>query len=351
MAYSTITKPGLHFNTKLYTGNGSTNNITGVGFQPDWVWIKDRTNANSHRLSDSVRGATKYLISSASNAEATEAAGLTAFDSDGFSLGSNSDFNGNSANLVAWNWKANGAGSANTAGSINSTVSLNSTAGFSIVKYTGDGSTGSTVGHGLNAVPDMYITKNRSYAYAWGVYHKDIANDKGLFLSDASAETTGTGFRNSTAPTSSLFTLGGGSQPYRYTSNKSGDEYIGYFFKSVKGYSKIGKYIGSGNANGPLINTGFKPAWVIIKRTDSTGGWEIYDSKRDGFNPQVHGLTANTNNAEDNTDDLVDILSNGFKIRHDGSGLNASNGTYIYAAFAEEPLVANVGNGIPATAR
>ena len=357
MAYTTIDNPELFFQCKLYTGTGSSHAITLDGsedMQPDMVWWKERTSTDYHTIVDSVRGVTKRIFTNVTEVEDTNAESLKSFDSDGFTMGTNAGANQASQPYVAWNWKAGTSfsndASATGVGDIDSSGSVNTTAGFSIVSYTGNGTSGTEVAHGLGSTPDLYITKSRSYTYSWGVYHKDIADNKGLFLDLTSASTTGTGFRNSTAPTSSVFTLGGGSQPYRYTSNKSSETYIGYFFKSVKGYSKIGTFTGNGSAsNGPYVHLGFRPAWVMIKRSGGAGGWEIYDSKRDGFNPKVHGLTANTNNAEDNTDDLLDLLSNGFKLYHDGSGLNTNGSAYIYMAFAESPFTNS--NGVPNNAR
>ena len=357
MAYTTIDNPELFFQTKLYTGNATDDTaITLDGdenMQPDWVWIKDRTNGNHHRLYDSVRGATKVIYSSLTSAEGTASDGLKSFDSDGFTLGDGSDENGNSANFASWNWKAGTSfsndASATGVGDIDSTGSVNTDAGFSIVSYTGNGTSGTEVAHGLGSTPDLYITKSRSYAYGWGVYHKDIANDKGFFLHANDAELTGTGFRDSTAPTSSVFTLGGGSQPYRYTSNKSGETYIGYFFNEVKGYSKFGSYTGNGSTDGTFVYTGFKPAWVISKRTDGSNSWRIFDTKRPGFNTaSMNFVHANLNNAED-TGDVMDLNSNGFKIRTNSTDQNTSGSPYIYMAFAESPFTNS--NGIPNNAR
>ena len=360
MSYTNgLDNPELYFQTKLYTGNGSTQSITLDGdedMQPDWVWIKSRGDTSNHRVYDSVRGATKVIYSNLTNVEGTDSNGVTAFNSDGFSLGNEGQSNGSGVNFASWNWKAGTSftndASATGIGTIDSTGSVNTTAGFSIVSYTGNGTSGTEVAHGLGSTPDMYITKNRSYSsgYSWGVYHKDIADNKGLFLDLTSASTTGTGFRDSTAPTSSVFTLGGGSQPYRYTSNKSSDTYIGYFFKSVQGYSKFGSYTGNGNADGTFVYTGFNPAFVIIKRTDTTSEWHMIDNKRNTFNTVDKVLSPNTSGAEATTgSNPIDFLSNGFKTRGSGTQVNASGGTYIYMAFAENPFVTST--SIPTTAR
>ena len=346
--YTTIDNPGLFFNTVLYTGNGSTQSITGAGFKPDWVWIKDRTNANSHRLNDIVRGATKYLISSATSAEATESAGLTSFDSDGFSLGSNSDFNGNSANLASWNWLAGGGqGSSNTDGSINTTyTSANTTSGFSIVKYTGTGSN-ATVGHGLGAAPSMIIIKNLGAAQGWCIFHESMGATKFLSLNSTDASVTASDRFNDTSPTSSVFSVGTHAD-----TNGSSATYIAYCFAEKQGYSKFGSYTGNGNANGAFVYTGFCPAWVMIKRTDTTSDWNIMDNKRAvSVNPNTKELYANSNQAEATGGQTIrDYLSNGFKLRGTSGGTNASGGTYIYMAFAENPFV-TAGTKAAGTAR
>ena len=346
MAYSTISKPSLHFNTKLYTGNGSTQSITGVGFQPDWTWLKSRSNANVHALFDAVRGVTKRISSNDNSAEYTEAGALTAFDSDGFSLGNWTSTNGSGHTLASWNWKANGSGSANTDGSINSTVSVNQTAGFSIVKWTGTQSLG-TVGHGLNATPDVILIKNVSAGENWIMYHVGLGgNTKNLYLDATNAVDTRTDTFNSTSPTSSLFTVNTATG-----TNKSGSTMMAYCFAGKKGYSKFGSYTGNGNADGTFVYTGFKPAFVLIKHTNGTSNWTINDTGRDPTNVNNLRLFPNTNVAESTGSDSMDMLSNGFKFRSTDGGNNGSGDTYIYMAFAEEPLVANVGASIPATAR
>jgi len=346
--YTTIDNPGLFFNTVLYTGNGSTQSITGAGFKPDWVWIKDRTNANSHRLNDIVRGATKYLISSATSAEATESAGLTSFDSDGFSLGSNSDFNGNSANLASWNWLAGGGqGSSNTDGSINTTyTSANTTSGFSIVKYTGTGSN-ATVGHGLGAAPSMIIIKNLGASQGWCIFHESIGATKFLSLNSTDASVTASDRFNDTSPTSSVFSVGTHAD-----TNGSSATYIAYCFAEKQGYSKIGSYTGNGSSAGPVIYTGFKPAWIIIKRFDTTNDWIMHDNKRSPRNNVHAQLYADLSNAEGSAGSSkgFDFLSNGLKAVGDGNSYNASNGTYIYMAFAENPFV-TAGTKAAGTAR
>ena len=344
MAYTTINKSTEHFNTKLYTGNSSTNAITGVGFQPDWVWMKNRGAGDSHYLFDAVRGVTKSLYSNNNSAEDTRTNGLTAFGTDGFTLGNEGDINGNGNNYASWNWKANGAGSANTDGSINSTVSANTTSGFSIVSYTGSGAN-ATVGHGLGSVPKMIIVKQYSSnggTQNWYVYHASLGNNKDLLLNltnDASNTVT---TWNNTTPTSSVFYLGSGDGV-----NNNTVSYIAYCFAEKKGFSKFGSYTGNGNADGPFVYTGFKPAFLMVKRTDTADTWIMYDNKRIGYNPNNYFLQANSNAAESSSD-RFDLLSNGFKPRYDWTPINASGGTYIFMAFGQSIVGSN---NIPATAR
>ena len=348
MAYTTINKSSAHFNTKLYTGTGSTASITGVGFQPDWTWIKVRNNTDNHVVFDAVRSATKRLEPNDTAAEATISNELTAFNSDGFSIGGADRVNRNNDTYASWNWKANGQGSSNTAGSINTTyTSVNTTAGFSIVSWTGNGAN-ATVGHGLGSIPKMIITKSRTNgADWWGTYHHSLGNNKALFLNDAAASGTRT-YWNNTTPTTSVFSVSG-----ERSVNGSSENLIAYCFAEKQGYSKFGSYVGNGNVNGPMIYTGFKPAFVVIKGAISGNGdaaqsWELYDNKRLGYNVDNNYLQPNTSSAE-NTADRLDIVSNGFKIRVNSDGVNDTNSTYIYMAFAEAPLVGT--NNVPCTAR
>jgi len=343
MAYTTIDKPSDYFNTKLWSGNGSTQSITGVGFAPDWVWIKNRDRTDNHVLYDSIRTATKRLNSNTTDAEATKTNGLTSFDSDGFSVGSASENNHNATNLVAWNWLAGGSASSNSNGSITSSVSANTTAGFSIVSYTGTGSS-TTVGHGLGVAPSMLIFKNRDSTDSWNIQHD------GLTSYDYYVRFNSTGAQNNdidvgpTAPTSSVVTVGSHDQQ-----NGNGNDMILYAFAEKKGYSKFGSYTGNGNADGTFVYTGFKPAWFMQKRTDAANGWHIFDTKRDTFNACERYMTANANSSEPSGTDYVDILSNGLKMRRNGNDINGSGATYIYMAFAENPFVTST--GIPTTAR
>ena len=335
-------QPKDYFNTKLYTGNGSTQSISSVGFQPDWVWLKRRDASASHELHDAVRGATKRLKSDGTNAEFTDTDTLTSFDSDGFSIGSGSQINTNSATQVAWNWKANGAGSSNTDGSITSTVSANTTSGFSIVTYTGTGSVG-TIGHGLSAVPKMIIVKRLDSTSSWSVYHSALGNANQLYLNTTDASTSSTGW-NSTDPTSSVFSIGSTA-----SYNGSGNTYIAYAFAEKSGFSSMGSYVGNGNADGTFVYTGFKPAFILLKNTTlSVENWVINDSGRNPSNIVDKDLFANQNYVEA-VHSRQDFLSNGFKLRSTANNSNKSGDTYIYMCFAESPLVSS--NGVPAVAR
>ena len=347
MAYTTIDDPTIYFNTVLYTGNATGRTITGVGFEPNLVWGKVRSEAQDHVLVDSIRGATKQLYSSDSAAEQTEAQGLTGFDSDGFTLGTHAYFNGNSKTYVAWNWKAGTAftndASATGIGSIDSAGSVNTDAGFSIVSWTGTGSAG-TIKHGLSTAPSMIIIKNRSSAYDWTVGHNSLGWTNVVFLNLTTASQGDTQFNN-TAPTSSVFSIG-----TPLMANKSGDSIIAYCFSEKKGYSKFSSFVGNGNADGTFIYTGFKPAWVMWKRTDATNDWYIYDNKRNSFNTMGRRLEANQSDAEVNSGSaIVDFLSNGYKFRGTDPSWNVSGGNFIYMAFAESPFVTST--GVPATAR
>jgi len=344
MAYTTIDNPFKNFNTVLYTGNATARTITGVGFQPDWVWGKIRSEAQDHVLVDSVRGATKQLYSSDSSGEQTESQGLTGFASDGFTLGTHAYFNKNTATYVAWNWLAGNSTSSNGDGSITSTVSANTTAGFSIVTYTGTGSA-ATVGHGLSSAPKVLIVKRRDSTADWSVFHTNLgSNNYRIRLNSTDTHNDDTAYWNGTAPTSSVFSVGTDS-----STNASSGTYVCYAFAEKKGYSKFGGYTGNGNADGTFVNTGFKPAMIITKRTDTTGAWVIYDNKRDTFNPEDAQLVPSSNEAEA-TSERFNFLSNGFKLITTATRVNASGGSYIYMAFAEAPFVTS-GTKAAGTAR
>ena len=345
MAYTTVNKSTDYFNTKLYTGTGSSNALTGVGFQPDLTWIKQRNETRNHAWFDAVRGVTKLISSSSNGAQSTQSNGLTAFGADGFTVVSHDDVNKSSGTYASWNWKANGAGSANTDGSTNSTVSVNTTAGFSVVKYTGSGAN-ATIGHGLGVAPDMIIVKNLTEAgYDWMVYHQSIGSGKYIRLNNTNGDASGSTWNN-TDPTSSVFSVVSNSSDV----NKNGNSFIAYCFASKTGYSKFGKYVGNGNSSGhgAFVYTGFKPAFFMVKNVSAGGhSWYMFDNKRDVDNPTNKYLVANTT-AADASFDWMDFNSNGIKVRGNSGGANNSGESYIYMAFGQS-LVGS--NNIPCTAR
>jgi hypothetical protein len=347
MAYTDIDKPDDYFNTVLYTGNGTTQSITGVGFQPDWIWIKGRSSAQYHTLYDVVRGVNNRLFTNTTDAESTTTQ-MTSFDSDGFSVstggGVYDSTNGSGITFASWNWKANGAGVSNTAGSINSTVSASTTSGFSIVSYTGNATAGATIGHGLGVAPSLIITKARANAGRfWGVYSKSLGNTGVMALNSTQAFDISTTYWNDTTPSSSVFTVGTNGD----TNSASG--MIAYCFAEVKGFSKFGSYTGNGSADGPFIYTGFKPAFVMFKNTSSALFWQIHDSARDPFNEVQKRLAPNSSDAEGSGSIPIDFLSNGIKLRTTATTWNESGSNLIYMAFAENPFVTST--GIPTTAR
>ena len=346
MAYTTINKSSDYFNTKLYTGTGAENAISDIGFNPDWVWFKKRSASEHHFVYDQVRGALKKIAPSNTNAEGTETQTLKSFDTGGYTLGTSAEVNGSSTTYVAWNWKANGQGSANTDGSINTTyTSANTTSGFSISKYTGTGSN-ATVGHGLGVAPRVVMVKDLSSSGAWRMYTAATGNQSQLALDQTSAADSGnTTMWNSTSPTSTVFSIGTHGNV-----NTSGNNYIAYCFADVQGFSKVGgSYTGNGSAtDGAFVYTGFKPAFVLLKGKGNTSGWCLIDNKRNPENAVNKKLFANLTNAEA-TADVCDFLSNGFKLRTTDSSQNDSGQGYIYMAFAEAPLVGS--NNVPCTAR
>ena len=346
MAYTTINKSTSYFNTKLYTGNNSSTAQTGIGFQPDFSWFKRRDSAAQHSLFDSVRGVTKALQSNSSDAEATISDALTSFDSDGFTLGADSGnyINYNSATYASWNWKA-GTTSGITQGGASITptaYSFNATSGFSIIKYTGTGSN-ATVPHGLGVAPKHIMFRRLDSSENWINYHEPNGNTGGLYLSLQNAFQDNDSWFNDTSPTSDVFTIGTNGK-----CNASGGSYIAYCFAEKTGFSKIGAYEGNNSAaNGPFIYCGFKPTWILIKNNEqSNKNWLIYDSTRDVDNPVYDKLNPNQNDAE--SDDVaLDIVSNGFRMRQNGSNFNDSY-KYSYMAFGQTLVTST---NVPATAR
>lgn len=336
MTAATINNGAKYMAATLYTGNGSTqtisNTVNSVSFQPDLVWAKDRTTVNFHALYDSVRGATKDLQSNTTSAEQTFATGLTSFNSNGFTTGSNSDTNANGDAYVAWQWQA-GAGttSSNTSGTITSTVCSGATQGFSVVTYTNSSSGTGTVGHGLGVAPSMIIIKKRNAVSSWNVYHSAIGNTKYLYLNTTDAEATGANRWTNTSPTSTVFTLG--------TDWAGSETAVAYCFAAVAGFSAFGSYTGNGSTNGPFVYCGFRPRFILIKQSSAIRGWNIEDTSINSYNAMTTILQPNDSAAQNtNTAWSVDALSNGFKIRTTDTGFNQSSGTYIYAAFAENPF-------------
>jgi hypothetical protein len=330
-----VSKSNTAFDTVLYTGNGSTQTIGGLNFAPDLVWIKDRSSSVvGHRLYDTIRGATKEIYTHATNAETTDAAGLTAFTANGFTTGNSTGTNTNGDNLVAWAWDAGTTTVVNTAGSITANVRVNSTSGFSIVSWIGTGAN-ATVGHGLNAAPQFIIVRNRDTVYSWRVWHKTLSGTQLLYIDTADGVVTDATMWNSTIPTSTVFSLGtnGGV-------NESTKKIIAYCFAEVPGFSSFGSYTGNSSTDGPFVYTGFRPALIIFKRSSgATNNWRIIDSDRSPYNQGSQALYPNTSETESlAANDAFDILSNGFKMRGTAQASNETGSTYIYAAFAESPF-------------
>jgi len=328
-AYTAIDDPEAYFQVALYTGNGSANHAITLGgdtdMQPDFVWIKNRDAADSHCVFDAVRGATEVLHADTTAAEATDADTLDSFTSDGFQVDADVKVNTNAEKYVAWCFKES------------------ATAGFDIVTYTGNGTDDTDISHSLSAVPHVILVKNRAATQPWRMQHKALGETFGLILNDATAKDDDNTAWSDEAPTSSVFTLGTSAN-----TNNNTEAFIAYVWSEKQGFSKFGGYTGNGNADGPFIYTGFRPAFVIVKQTDSAGTWNIYDNKREGYNVKNDLLIANLNNVEADAT-FIDFFSNGFKIRDTDDDRNASGGTYIYMAFAEAPFVNS--NGVPCNAR
>jgi hypothetical protein len=340
MPTPTIPAGNLYFNATLWTGTGVARTITngepGASFQSDMVWIKARNQTYDHQVWDIVRGPLVKVAPNSTAAESSIANSVTAFNSNGFSLGDTATVNLSGGTFVGWNWKAGGAAVTNTAGTISAQVSANTTAGFSVVTWTAptSGSAPFTFGHGLGVAPAFIILKTRNTG-GWNIYHQSLGNATSIQLNTTGASFSTTGYFNSTSPTSSVVTVGSSFAP-----DVSASPYVAYCWAQIAGYSAFGSYTGNGSADGPFVYLGFRPRFLMIKRTD-TGGtdWVLLDSSRDPTNVVDQYLAANLSGAETvYANDKVDFLSNGFKQRGTASGQNANGGTYIYMAFAENPF-------------
>ena len=334
-----IVRPQRHFDIKLYTGNSSTQKITGLEFKPDMIWFKSRTSTSTNGIADSVRGRSKLLYPDTNQTEQTSSTtrDLVSFDHGGFTLGNPQNLgstNLNGLSIVTWCWKAGGAAVSNSDGSITSSVSANTEAGFSIVSFTGNGTSGATVGHGLNDTPRWILVKERTTnSNNWAVYHASLGNTRAMYM-DITNDQGGdfTGGWNNTSPTSSVFSLGDSVE-----TNRSSGSFMAYCWAEVPGFSKFGSYEGNNSTDGPYIHLGFRPAWVMIKNADAgSTEWYILDSARDTDNPVGQYLSASSEAAEA-TYVFYDFLSDGFKLRNTGSAQNPSSQTIIYMAFAEQP--------------
>ena len=342
----TIQKPSTAMDVVTYTGNNSTQTISGLGFSPDLIWIKDRSRLASHVVIDSIRGVNRALDTASSNSDtAYSFTQMSSINSNGFSLTSNTTsdpyyVNINSDTFVAWAWDAGSTTSTNNSGTITSTVSVNPTAGFSIVSYTGNGTIGASIGHSLGVSPKLIIIKNRtSSATNWPVYHASQGATNVPYLETAAAYYSRIGNFNNTSPSSSVFYVGGSGQLDYSNTNYSGSSYIAYCFSEIEGYSKFGSYTGNGSADGPFVWCGFRPRWVLIKNTTTAGySWEIFDTSRDTYNASGLRLFAESSSSEVDSRPYIDSLSNGIKIRSTGIGINGNGSTYIFAAFAESPF-------------
>jgi hypothetical protein len=342
-----IDKPSDHFNTVLYTGNGTSQSITGIEFAPKFTWIKDRTSAGTaHILFDIIRGATYRLNSNTTNSEFSIVQSLTAFNSDGFSVGSYSEANTSGNSFVSWNWRGSDSSAvSNTSGSITSTVSANTTSGFSIVSWTADGGNATTVGHGLGSTPKIVIYKDRGSGTWYVLYTFVDGSQDYLVLNGTNASAGLDSATYGTATSTTISNIG-------FT---NGNNMIAYCFAEKQGFSKFGSYTGNGSTDGTFIYTGFKPAFFVVKPYSTTGNWYCWDSKRSPIN-QIDGkyLELDASSAEVSTSSVVDLdfLSTGVKLRNTGGGFNGSGVSFIYMAFAEQPFVTSTANGsIPATAR
>ena len=343
MAYTTINKSSDYFDTKLWTGNDTAQTITSIPFAPDFVWIKNRSTAESHTLANTVIGANNFLKSNATSANNTNSEFLKSFTSDGYTLGNADEVNNGSNNIVGWNWKAGTTSGIATNGSTQitpSSYSFNQTSGFSIVKYTGIGGQPKAIAHGLGVQPKMFIIKRSDSTGSWGVLPQQISTGH-LYLDATTALGTVNPLSGGVLADTVNFSVSNSGDV-----NASGGTYVAYCFADVQGFSKMGSYTGNGNNDGAFVYTGFKPAWIMFKRTDSAESWIMADNKRDSYNAVTKYLEADANSAEGSGVNY-DFLSNGFKFNT--TSQNESGATYIYMAFAEAPLVGT--NNVPANAR
>ena len=345
MAYSTIDDPTLYFNTVLYTGTGSEQTVSGVNFSPGLTWLKSRSNGQPNVLSDSVRGGNKQLYTADTQAETTYSQYLKSFNSDGFVLGTDSGINQSSQTFVSWNWKAGGSASNNTDGNKTISLSVNTTAGFSVGTYAGTGQD-STIGHGLGAVPDWLMIKNRSSgSRKWQLWHNGLTGtNKYLAIDRSDAELTDSASWDNTAHSNTVWNTYGSGE-----ANQNGENFVCYAWTSIQGFSKFGSYTGNGNANGPFIYTGFKPAWIMTKQINGGSSWIVHDNKRDPINTVTEYFTVEENDAAGTLANSFDLCSNGFKVRTSNGDRNSSGDSFAYWAFAESPLVNS--EGIPNNAR
>ena len=340
---SSIVDGSENFASSLYTGTGASQTVTqtGAGFQPDLLWIKARSSALTHNLWDSARGLSKYLVSSTTAAEVDFGGTQVALNSNGFSVGPLALMSTNGVTYVGWQWKAGGTAVSNTDGTITSTVSANPTAGFSVVTYTGNGTSGAAVGHGLGVLPAMIIVKNRSATSFWAVAHKGLTAGNNLFLNDTFAQFAPSASNGGGVSTysSTTFTVVAGTVN-QVNANTNTNTFVAYCFAEVEGYSKFGSYTGNGSTDGPFVYTGFRPKFLLVKGSTLTSTWRLVDTSRSPDNVADDSLSPNESSAElvNNTSIEWDLLSNGFKCRDAYSNLNASGQTYIYMAFAENPF-------------
>tara|TARA_B100001250_G_scaffold275811_1_gene238283 strand:+ start:1715 stop:2743 length:1029 start_codon:yes stop_codon:yes gene_type:complete len=342
MAYTTINKSSSFQNQLLWDGTGATNARTGLGFQPDFCWGKERSSTSGSILQDSVQGLSVYLASNSNSGTSPTSVQFTSFDSDGFTLGTSTGINQSGQTNVGWAWKAGTTTGIDTTGATitPSSYSLNATSKMSIIKYTGNDTSNAAVPHGLGVVPDCIIIKDLSGSEHWAVVTTSMTADKMMYLNLTNAEETSQ--FGSTANTSVLFHLGTNAMV-----NSSSKDYIAYCFASVKGYSKFGSYSGNSDTNGAFIYTGFKPTWVMIKRTDSADWWGMWDGTRNPSNVVDKRLYAQASDAEGTSTNL-DFLANGFKLRSTDGAINSSSGSYIYMAFGQSIVGSN---NVPCTAR